>query len=296
MRNYITTLIAILFIASTSFAQINGNGKLITKNYDLKSIKLLEVDLHANIIVDMAKEPGIQITAESNIIEYIGRNYRKGCLSLDQVEWIEPTIPVNIIIGAPDFYELEQDAHDKTSVINIDKERIKIEANIGEVELTGRVGKLIIETKKASINASDLIATDAEVTTTGYAELKLNVISFLDCDFDEDTAVKLVNEPLKTAGCNSSNDLKDDPYFKNARFINFKIKNNSASRNNFEVVGPKKDGRTFGYGFPMWPGQTKDKYWSVGTKIYKTSWTGGRKLVRTITAEDEGKVVKIFGE
>jgi len=48
-----------------------------------------------------------------------------------------------------------------------------------------------------------------------------------------------------------------------ARFINFRLKNNSLKRINAYVRGPKPDGSHFSYGFPMLPGQVRKKDWSV---------------------------------
>ncbi|MDT0557469.1 hypothetical protein RM697_02340 [Ichthyenterobacterium sp. W332] len=81
---------------------------------------------------------------------------------------------------------------------------------------------------------------------------------------------------------------------KNIQWINFKIKNNSKNRNHFVVKGPKAEGSKFGYGFPMMPYEKRKEKWSVGTKIYKENKLGFRKLLVTITANDEGKVVNLF--
>lgn len=77
-------------------------------------------------------------------------------------------------------------------------------------------------------------------------------------------------------------------------FINFKIKNNSANRNHFYVVGPKPNGKKFSYGFPMMPFAKRKEYWTTGTKVYKVNRLGFRKLLITIKAEDENEIVKLF--
>ena len=77
-------------------------------------------------------------------------------------------------------------------------------------------------------------------------------------------------------------------------WIPFKIKNNSWNRNNFLVIGPKKDGSSFSYGFPMMPGTTRKENWSVGSKVYKVNRLGLRKLLVEIKEEDKDKTVKLF--
>jgi len=80
----------------------------------------------------------------------------------------------------------------------------------------------------------------------------------------------------------------------NAEYITVKIKNNSWNRQSLEVKGPKKDGSYFGYGFPMMAGSTKKERWTVGTKVYKKTALGSRKLLLTIQKEDANKTVKLF--
>ncbi|GAA4973695.1 hypothetical protein [Algibacter aquimarinus] len=101
---------------------------------------------------------------------------------------------------------------------------------------------------------------------------------------------------IKTKNKGKVLDLSDAGEIKNpeAKYINFKIKNNSANRNHFEVVGPKQDGSKFGYGFPMMPFATRKETWTVGTKVYKTNKLGLKKLLITIKPEDENMVVKLF--
>ncbi len=62
------------------------------------------------------------------------------------------------------------------------------------------------------------------------------------------------------------------------------------------MVGPKKNGGRFSYGFPMMPGFSKKERWTTGTKVYKVNKIGIRKLLVTIKSEDEGKTVKLFNK
>jgi hypothetical protein len=79
-----------------------------------------------------------------------------------------------------------------------------------------------------------------------------------------------------------------------AKFIKFRIKNNSFNRNHFYVVGPKPDGSKFSYGFPMMPNSKRKENWSVGTKVYKVSALGFKKLLVKIKKEDEGRIIDLF--
>ena len=105
----------------------------------------------------------------------------------------------------------------------------------------------------------------------------------------------VVNEPNSLKGDTAKAIKKaNQPIDESIAWIDFKVKNNSGKRHNFFVKGPKPDGRSFGYGFPLNASASRKKHWTVGSKVYKVSKTGVRKLLRTITAEDEGQTVNLF--
>ncbi len=62
---------------------------------------------------------------------------------------------------------------------------------------------------------------------------------------------------------------------------------------NCYVKGPKPDGSYFSYGFRMFPGQVRKKNWSIGSKIYRVSSLGTKKLLTEVLESDENKVVKL---
>ena len=82
--------------------------------------------------------------------------------------------------------------------------------------------------------------------------------------------------------------------FIKAKFIDIGIKNNSWNRRHFVVIGPKKDGSSFSYGFSLMPGSVKKERWTVGTKVYRKNSVGVKKLLVTIKAADEEKTVNLF--
>ncbi len=78
------------------------------------------------------------------------------------------------------------------------------------------------------------------------------------------------------------------------KYINFKIKNNSLTRNHFIVRGPKPDGSEFGYGFPMMPQTIRKENWTTGTKVFRVGPLGKQTLLITIKEGDENKTVNLF--
>ena len=78
------------------------------------------------------------------------------------------------------------------------------------------------------------------------------------------------------------------------RFIRFSIENTSAKTINCYVKGKKPTGGKFSYGFPMKPGQIREKDWSIGSKVYIVNKLGIPKLLTVIEPEDEHEVVDLF--
>lgn len=270
------------------YGQIIGNRTLVSKTLEYELIESVEVQMYANITIDaMAK--GIKIEAESSIINHINFNYSGTSLTIDQKEWIEPTMPITITIGAPDIKSIKHDTWDETTIINLDAKSLSIQADIGTVTVSGSVQHLVIKSIQGKIVAKDLQATTADIQLGDNAQATVNVKERVICNVEPDARLTFVNTPQSTTNCQTSKDPRPD-----VKYIDFTIQNNSWSRRHFVVVGPKPDGRSFSYGFPLMPGQKKSERWTTGTKIYKKGVLGKQTLLVTIDAEDEGQLVKLF--
>jgi len=135
-------IVSLTLMATAASAQTNGNGTLMTKTYPDRTITAVTIDLYADITLD-ANAEGIMIEAESNIIDLIDMSYSDTHLQLSQKQWIEPTLPIRIVIGAASVIELEHDTWGTTTV-----------PNMADIQLTGAaVAKLnVIEKVTCSIS------------------------------------------------------------------------------------------------------------------------------------------------
>ncbi|WP_299896937.1 DUF2807 domain-containing protein [uncultured Aquimarina sp.] len=293
MRN-ITHLI-VLFISITAVAQIRGNKEIVTKTYNANNITKVKINFYAQVIIDQSKEESITITTDSNLLEYIDKEIINGTLYLDQKEWISPSENVKIVIGAPNLRVVESGTHDITRIINLNNDYIQILAPIGKIFLEGKTKELRIGAEMASVNASNLIAENARIDIWSRGSAKVRVIEELTTNLNKNAKLEVLNTPKKIKGdikriASKTKKIKNP----NAKFIKFKIKNNSITRNQFYVVGPKPDGSRFSYGFPMMPQATRKENWTVGTKVYKVSTLGKRRLLITIKPENENTTVALF--
>lgn len=296
MRQLIIILVALLS-STISNAQINGNGNMITSRISVEKLKELDIQFNADITLDYNAEETMTITADENVMKYIGQSFVNGKLTLDQIKWIEPSRNPKITIGTPNLKKVYQGTHSTTNIINLNTEKLWVNGNVGKVNVSGSCGEIRVNVSGTDVNLQNTKIDYADITIEGRATVTLNDVNQLDTDLDRKANIVLLKEPNKYIG-NSKEEVKGrkPEYVANPdlKYISFKIKNNSWTRKHFVVVGPKKDGSTFSYGFPMMPGSTKTENWSVGTKIYREGSWGSRKLLVTIEAEDEGEVVKLF--
>ncbi|MDH7446512.1 GIN domain-containing protein [Aquimarina sp. 2201CG14-23] len=284
-----------LLISITALAQIKGNKEIITRTFDVDNIEHIKINFYAEVIIDHSKEESLTITTDANLFEYIEKEIVDGTLHLDQKEWISPSKNVKIIIGAPNLKKVESGTHDVTRIINLDNEYLQVLAPIGTIIVEGKTKDLRIAAELAKIDASDLIAENANVNIWSRGSANVNVTNELYAKLDKDAILKISNTPKVLRG-DAKKTVKKNNKNTNAsvRYIKFKIKNNAITRNHFLVIGPKPDGRKFSYGFPMMPQATRKENWTIGTKVYKVSTLGKRKLLVTIKEENENKTVNLF--
>jgi len=281
----------ITFIISTTFlsAQIHGNGNLTTKIFPFSNIKNIEIEWYANFTIDCDKT-GIEVTAESNIIDYINFEMSGNSLTVDQKKWIQANKEVTIIIGAKNLESVTLGSHEEINIVNVNSNKLSLEAELGTINVSGKTKFANLKSYSGKINASELLAQKADIIIFEDGEIIANVVEEAFCKINEDGLVNFTNKPLTCNNCPEETTKK----IIDTKWIGVKIKNNSWGRKHFEVVGPKPRGGKFGYGFAMMPGQVKKERWTVGTKIYKKNRLGIRELLVTLTAEDKGQVVKLF--
>ena len=296
MRQSIIIIISLL-LSNVSYTQIYGNGKLSTATRTLRGLEEIDIQFNADITLNYSAIESMTITAEENIMEYIGQKFNDGKLTLDQIKWIEPSKKPTIVIGTPNLKKIYQGTHSSTYITNMKGNKLWITGNVGKVFAEGRCQKVSVNVSGTDVDLSKTEIGFADITIDGSSTVVLDKVNTLSTKLSRNANLILQSEPNQyLEGSEKEIKEKSSEYKPNPelKYIEFKIKNNSWSRNHFVVVGPKKDGSTFSYGFPMMPGSSKSEKWSVGTKIYKEGKLGERKLLVTITAKDESQVVKLF--
>lgn len=297
MRQKLILIVSTILLSTISYAQINGNGKLTSTTVSTIGLEEIDIQFNANITLDYNSFETMTITADENIMPYIGKNFENGKLTLDQIKWIEPSSKPKITIGVPNLKKIYQGTHSSTSIINLNSSQLAINGNVGNVTVSGSCQELIVDVRGTDVDLSNTAIDLADIIINGNSTVKIDKVNKLMTKLEGQANLVLLSEPKEYLE-NSQVEIKEkNTQYKsnpNLKYIAFTIKNNSWSRNHFVVVGPKKNGDTFSYGFPMMPGFSKSEKWSVGTKIYKEGKLGSRELLVTIKEDDEGQIVKLF--
>lgn len=284
--------ILLLFVGTTAMAQLKGNGEIIERNFPIENIHTLEINLTADFILDAKDKNGFIIKTDSNLIDYISKEFENGYLNISQAKWIQPTQRPQIRIGIASLKKLINDAHSSTQLLNLDQDSLEIVANVGRLNLSGNLGQLDLLVGTASLRAEELKVRIANVKITSFGTALLNVKERVNTSINTNGRLSFVEEPLEITG--NYSDLEEAIADTKPHFINIKLKNNSWGRNKYVVVGPKADGSTFSYGFELWPLQSKEERWTIGSELFEVNKLGKRISVLKLTAKNENSIIKLY--
>jgi len=293
VKKTILFLIAVC-IFTTLQAQKKGNGNLITQTREITDLSKISVNINGQVnIICGSDESKIEITYDENIVDLVGTKNILGFVVLDQKEWIQGSEEVEITIYTDELKVLRNDSWSKIKITNINQEKLIVKSNISDIYLSGRVGDLDIYSEDSNIYAFDLEAKNVKVKVTEDGIVNVFPIESLEGDSSQEDKIKFKGTPPQISGTVHSSNKMAKPNKIDTRFIDLKFKNVGIATIQAYVKGPKPDGNYFSYGLPFRPMQTRAERWSIGTKLYRVSWLGTRKLLYEVKAADEGQTIKI---
>lgn len=306
MKNQLVRLTAfvVLFLTTVSVsAQVNGNGKIVTKTIEINDFEKFDLNFVANVVITCQEVTSFEITADENVLPYIGINSEDGELKITQDKWIEPSERVQIKIGVQDLNRVATSGYSKVTVKNLDTKDISVMPLVGTVVLEGSATTFRPGTEVGTIDATALKTDNVYANVWSRGKLKFDTADYLEVIVAENgeviynTAPAKINKKIKSKGEIYSKTEKKKAETETVAlvYVKFKLKNNTNQRRQFYVRGPNgKKGKTFSYGFPIGAQMKRPENWPVGTKVYQVSKVGTRSLVYEVKASDEGKVIELF--
>lgn len=178
-------LIAILFTSISTFAQLRGSGKTITKTYDYQNFNKVNFDdLDGKLEIEVGKPFGISITIDDNLINLLIliENSDEKLLTIalkgnrNNKMYIENT-KIKVSITVPFLLEVSNNGNSGLAVTNMNSKNFKsINPVNGSTTLSGIVDNLeVICRGNGNLYADKLITKNAKITCQGNGNAKVNV-------------------------------------------------------------------------------------------------------------------------
>ncbi len=183
-------ILAFIFTSLTTFAQLRGSGKTVTKTYDYQNFNKVNFDdLDGKLEIEVGKPFGISITIDDNLVNLLTlvENFDNKQLTIalkgnrNNNMYIEDT-KINVKITMPYLIEVSNNGNSGLTVTNINSKNFKTEnpAN-GSTTLSGIVDNLeVICRGNGNLNASKLIAKNASITCRGNGNAKINAEKIIE--------------------------------------------------------------------------------------------------------------------
>lgn len=189
MKNSIL-LLAILFTSFTTFSQLRGSGKTITKTYDYNNFNKVNFDdLDGKLEIEVGKPFSISITIDDNLVTLLTvvENSDDKLLTIalkgnqNNKKYIEDT-KIKVKIAMPFLTEVSNNGNSGLTVTNINSKNFKTENPVnGSTTLSGIVDNLeVICRGNGNLNATKLIAKNASITCRGNGNAKINAEKIIE--------------------------------------------------------------------------------------------------------------------
>lgn len=163
--------------------------------------------------------------------------------------------------------------------------------------LDGKAEELIVNTNVAKIDATKLVAINANITIESFGEVRVNKVEKLTADVSSTGKIVFNKQPnqiistIESGGKLISSEDESIPS-QPVVYIDLALKNNSKKRVNVIFEGPEN--ARFGYGAPFRRNQSRSERFPVGTKVYQQLDDESKKLLLIINEADSNKTIDLF--
>lgn len=216
MKNLLQILIAAAVLSACALG-VDGNGQVKEQNRPVGTFDGIEVEGSFRVHLSMAPEHGLRVVTDENLQPLIQTNTEKGILRIFQKEQIGTYSKMDIYISAPDFESVESSGAitldnqgtlkgDNLEIeasgaaemhLRLDYDNLNMEFSGGcEVVMEGSADEVEIDLSGAGdLDLSDLEVNDLELSTSGAADVIVNVKGNLSVDASGAADIRYIGEP-----------------------------------------------------------------------------------------------------
>lgn len=189
MKNSIL-LLAIFFTSFTTFSQLRGSGKTVTKTYDFQNFDKVNFDdLDGKLEIEVGKPFSISITIDDNLLQILTVIEHSGDKQLtialkgnrNNKMYIEDT-KISVKITMPFLLEVSNNGNSGLIVTNINSRNFKTENPVnGSTTLSKIVDNLeVICRGNGNMNAEKLLAKNAKIVCRGNGNARVNAKTIIE--------------------------------------------------------------------------------------------------------------------
>ncbi len=197
-------LLAILFTSFTTFSQLRGSGKTITKTFDYQNFNKVNFDdLDGKHEIEVGKPFSISITIDDNLANLLTlvENADEKLLTVslkgnrNNKMYIERT-KISVKITMPFLAEVSNNGNSGLIVSNIKSKNFKSENPVnGSTTLSGIVDNLeVVCNGNGNLDATKLVAKNAKITCRGNGNARVNAIKITESNKSGNGNIENINQ------------------------------------------------------------------------------------------------------
>lgn len=184
MKRTVLLLAALLIIGLTGCqgVGVKGSGNVVEEIRSVPEFERLEVSGAYNLDIIAGEEPGLEISAEDNLIKYITTEVVGNKLSIYNERNITPRKKIKIIVKTPALESISSSGASNIYAESISSLSFRLElSGAGNIELNGAVDELNVNISGAgNLEAKDLKTNYAKINISGASNADVYVTEKLE--------------------------------------------------------------------------------------------------------------------
>jgi hypothetical protein len=196
--NKVVLAVIICFLLSVVFVafSVRGNfifgeivssekGRNVTKNFNVGNFSELDMSGFGHVSIKAGEQPSVSITTDEGYFSYITADLIGSELNINTEHgtrgWHDKKVDITVVTNQP-LKKITINGASYLDYANISSDRLVLEVNgASHCNLSGKINSLQIEANGAShVNAKNLIASDANLETSGAAYIDVYAKKFLE--------------------------------------------------------------------------------------------------------------------
>lgn len=169
------------FRLSGPWSRLEGSGNIVREARSVRTFGSIEVGSAFHVEVNVGPALSVEVEGDDNLLEFVKTDVRGDTLHIDMDKSHRSKERLRVHISVPNLNHVDSSGAASVNVVGLQNEKFGIDSSGGsKVTVAGRTGSIAVDISGgARVNASDLIATNGNVETSGGATAEVSVSSQL---------------------------------------------------------------------------------------------------------------------